>query len=537
MYKLFLCLRYLRRRRIAFFAVAAVCLCVAMVLIVVSVMGGFLQMVKDRSRGMLGDLIVESETGALQGFPFYQELIDTIKSDLSNEVAEASPVIITYGVLRFPKDQVTKPVQIVGIKLDGYYRVNEFRHGLFYEKYYPGTTSLGPQKVPCFGLDEAGHEILPADLEAAWQRWRKSATPAELAKAPIEKEIPYQRPGYYRSIPISEDKPPESLAPAWVDRGLSINGELPGIILGTDLCAKRLHSGEYDRYCYRGEAVQVTFVPITDTGKITDATGMPSKLFRYSDDSRTGVYDIDSVSVYLDFDRLQQILLMDKQQLSEEAGGGTIPARATQVQIKLKDGANPLKTRDKIVQKWQSIRQRLGGEIRTQRLLDVEVKTWEEKQARFIAAVEKEKYLVTVLFGVISVVAVFLVGCIFYMIVQQKTRDIGIVKSVGATSLGVANIFIAYGAAVGVVGGALGTLIGTVFVWYINDIQDLLAWINPSLKIWDAEVYAFDRIPNHVNPFEAAVIYGIAIAASMLGSVIAAYRAARVWPVEALRYE
>jgi len=74
MYKLFLCLRYLRKRRIAFFAIAAVWLCTAMVLIVVSVMGGFLDMVKARSRGLLGDLIMEN--GALQGFPFYQEFID-----------------------------------------------------------------------------------------------------------------------------------------------------------------------------------------------------------------------------------------------------------------------------------------------------------------------------------------------------------------------------------------------------------------------------------------------------------------------------
>ena len=92
MYKLFLCLRYLRRRRIAFFAVAAVCLCVAMVLIVVSVMGGFLQMVKDRSRGMLGDLVIEN--GSLQGFPFYEEYVDRMKKEMVGEIHEATPVII-----------------------------------------------------------------------------------------------------------------------------------------------------------------------------------------------------------------------------------------------------------------------------------------------------------------------------------------------------------------------------------------------------------------------------------------------------------
>jgi lipoprotein-releasing system permease protein len=111
------------------------------------------------------------------------------------------------------------------------------------------------------------------------------------------------------------------------------------------------------------------------------------------------------------------------------------------------------------------------------------------------------------------------------------------VKSVGATSLGVAGIFLIYGAAVGVVGGAMGSIIGTVFVWYINEFQDLLAWISPQAKIWSPEVYSFERIPNHVEAWDVTVVYVVAIIASMVGSVIAAVRAARIWPVEALRYE
>jgi len=107
MYKLFLCLRYLRKRRIAFFAIAAVWLCTAMVLIVISVMGGFLDMVKARSRGLLGDLIMEN--GALQGFPFYQEFIDQIKKEMPDRIEEATPVIVNYGLLRFPSSNITKP--------------------------------------------------------------------------------------------------------------------------------------------------------------------------------------------------------------------------------------------------------------------------------------------------------------------------------------------------------------------------------------------------------------------------------------------
>jgi len=541
MYKLFLCLRYLRRRRIAFFSVAAVCLCTAMVLIVVSVMNGFLQMVRDRSRGMLGDLIMENQS--LQGFPFYQEFIDQIKTDpeLKDRVEEATPVIISYGVIRFPESQITKPAQIVGIRLDETCRVNDFGQGLFYEKYYPGTTHLKDQKEPRFGRDEQGRYVLPPELEAARARWRKTATAEAIEQAWRSPLIPYSGPGLYLPVPeLMPDLrdlmllPDEPVPPAYV------GPDLPGAILGTDLVAIRTNTGEYDRsYINRGSTVTLTFVPFTDTGKVLESgTGMPSKAFRYADDCRTGVYDIDSMSVYVDFDLLQDVLDMDPQQLSEEAGGGVIPSRTTQVQIKLTPGQDAQATRDLLKARWDEFFVQRLDRIRTPSLLrEVRIVTWEEKQAKYIGAVEKEKYLVTTLFGVISVVAVFLVACIFYMIVQQKTRDIGIIKSVGATAFGVAQIFLFYGAAVGIVGGGLGTLIGVYFVRYINEVQDLLQRLSPSLQVWNPEVYAFDRIPNTVQATDAIVIYIVAIFVSVLGSLIAAVQASRIWPVEALRYE
>ncbi len=500
-----------------------------MVLIVVSVMGGFLQMVKDRSRGMLGDLVVEN--GTLQGFPYYEEFITELKQAMPDQIYEATPVIITYGVLRFPIDQITKPAQIVGIRLDETYRVNDFKQGLFYEKYYPDTTTLGPWKEPAYGASEDGKITLPSELERAWQKWWTQATPAERAKAPIDGRTEYRRPGDYRPIPRENFL--VDMSPTWLEP------ELPGVILGTDLCARRLETGDYRRFYWRGTRVSLTFVPFSPTGQLRTATGMPTKLFRYVDDSRTGIYDIDSMSVYVDFAMLQEVVEMNL--IVDDETGQRIPARTTQVQIKLKPGTKPHQARDRARQIWNEIAARNREEaLRTfsPEVLDmVEIRTWEEKQARFIAAVEKEKYLVTILFGVISVVAVFLVGCIFYMIVQQKTRDVGVIKSVGATSRGVAGIFLTYGAAVGVVGGALGTVIGTLFVWYINDVQDLLARIHPQARVWNPEVYSFDVIPNQVQASDALVIYGIAIAASMIGSVIAAIRAAEVWPVEAIRYE
>jgi lipoprotein-releasing system permease protein len=164
------------------------------------------------------------------------------------------------------------------------------------------------------------------------------------------------------------------------------------------------------------------------------------------------------------------------------------------------------------------------------------VKTWEESRAFWLGAIEKEKILVTFLFGIISVVAVFLVFCIFYMIVVEKTKDIGIIKSVGATSDGVAGIFLGYGMAIGIVGAALGLLAGFLIVHNINWLHDKLGqWM--GITIWSPDVYLFDTIPNTMDPKEVAVIVVVAIFASVLGAVIPAYRAARMHPIEALRWE
>ena len=164
------------------------------------------------------------------------------------------------------------------------------------------------------------------------------------------------------------------------------------------------------------------------------------------------------------------------------------------------------------------------------------VKTWEEMHATFLGAVEKEKLLVTMLFAIISVVAIFLIFCIFYMIVVEKTRDIGIIKSVGATSTGVAGIFLGYGMAIGIVGGGLGFLLGFLIVRNINWLHDSLAKLTGQY-MWSPETYLFDTIPNTMNPTEVTVIVAVAIVSSILGALVPAIRAARMHPVEALRWE
>jgi lipoprotein-releasing system permease protein len=164
------------------------------------------------------------------------------------------------------------------------------------------------------------------------------------------------------------------------------------------------------------------------------------------------------------------------------------------------------------------------------------VATWEQIQGNFIAAVEHEVVLTTALFGIISMVAVLLIFCIFYMIVLEKTKDIGVIKSVGATAGGILQLFLGYGLAIGVVGSGLGL---TAAYLIVHNINELHAWLGREMGIviWDPETYQFDKIPNNMNPATAAWIVAVAILSALLGALLPAIRAARMNPVEALRYE
>jgi len=276
---------------------------------------------------------------------------------------------------------------------------------------------------------------------------------------------------------------------------------------------------------------------------MTQSGGLPPDpttrvVMRYVDDSRTKVFEIDKQAVYCDFEYLQELLNLGSLKLVD--GGKTAP-RAMQIQIKLAPKVDYRQARDQVASLWASFMSEYAPVLDERdffNMKNIYIRSWEDRNRDFINAVEKERILVLILFAIVSVVAIVLVGCIFYMIVQEKTRDIGIIKSMGATSRGVAGIFLTYAFAVGVVGSALGTTVGVLFVTYINEFQDFIAArIHPSLRVWSPETYSFDRIPNEVPVFDATMIALVAILASIIGSMIAARRASKVWPVDAIRYE
>ncbi len=98
MYKLFLCLTYLHRKVMPYFAMLAVALCVAMLLVATSVMDGFLRQMETAAKGLFGDIVVDAPN--LTGLRRYDEFIEEIEK--LDEVEAASPFILTYGILRMP---------------------------------------------------------------------------------------------------------------------------------------------------------------------------------------------------------------------------------------------------------------------------------------------------------------------------------------------------------------------------------------------------------------------------------------------------
>jgi lipoprotein-releasing system permease protein len=131
---------------------------------------------------------------------------------------------------------------------------------------------------------------------------------------------------------------------------------------------------------------------------------------------------------------------------------------------------------------------------------------------------------------------IFLIFCIFYMIVRLKRKDIGVIKSCGCSSWVVVSIFLGFGVFVGVIGSFVGIGMGYLFTHNINAIEQ---WIAAAfgLNLWDSTVYLFSAIPNRINWSSAAQISGYAILAASIGALIPAILAGRMQPVDILRYE
>ncbi|MEO0476050.1 MAG: FtsX-like permease family protein [Planctomycetota bacterium] len=580
MYKLLLISKYLRRKLAPLFAALAVTICTAMVIIVASVMGGFLDLMQTTAKRLTPDVVVNS---SLTGIENYGELIAKLEALPEVELATPAieyPATVTIG-------GATNPIQVFGIIPSEYDKVVPYNETLMWS------------------ADDLFDALL---IE----------TPPDVRRE-FKKNYDLKKAG--RTLTT-----PEGFS------GFDMAAGGPAAVVGVaaNPAQYRLTDGSYafDRSIANTPwTVPAKLNPIKLALPVFAPNGEPIDAVQLSipavNEFKTGYYEIDRNVIFVPFDWLQRSLKMQRfeeftgfDELTGEGGEAVIqPARCTDIYIKAAGDvqADELKA---VVQVAVDAFQEEGT------LSYINVLTWEDVHGTLLGAVKNEKGMVTFLFAIISIVAIIMVATTFYMIVLEKTRDIGVLRAIGAPATGVLGLFLNYGLSIGLIGAGLGVWLAWFTVTNLNNLQNALAtrlstliatvviaglvslgaavalaWVNrkrdftigagvivflgsfvvlmaivyyafPSIylpglttpyimadgklvpdpdsnaldskfgwRMWDPQLYFFEEIPDKVNWWEVLYIWVGAVLSCVIGAIIPAVIAARLNPVEALRYE
>jgi lipoprotein-releasing system permease protein len=167
---------------------------------------------------------------------------------------------------------------------------------------------------------------------------------------------------------------------------------------------------------------------------------------------------------------------------------------------------------------------------------DYAVKTWMELNPALFGALRVEKTVMFVILTLIVVVAALNITSMLIMIVMEKTKDIGILRALGATRGSIATLFLSQGCAVGVLGISLGLAGGITLALNLNNVAK---WLEETtgVALFPPTVYYLDHIPTQINVPDVVAVVGATFLLAMLAGTYAAIRAARLSPVDALRYE
>ena len=305
------------------------------------------------------------------------------------------------------------------------------------------------------------------------------------------------------------------------------NPKLPGCVVGIDLMpSSRDRSGEYYHSpdSPRYELITSCF-PLTPKGGLAKAgTDLVNTLsFFFSDVSHSGLVKVDGRVIYIPLEYAQKMCGMS----------GETP-RISAIHVKFTDDTALDKGCEKVKQMWRAFVEANKDRQYVSLLENVSVQSWIDNRRSVIAPMEKEQTMLTLLFGMLGIITVFVIFVVFYMIISHKSKDIGILRSIGVSGWGVVELFTYFAVIVGTIGAGVGAAAGCAVLVRANEIEDWL-FATFGFQVWDRSIYAIGDIPNKIEPRVLAVIILSAVAASVVGALVPSIQAARKRPAEALQ--
>ncbi len=559
MYRWLLCWQYLRTRYIALASVVSVTLGVATLIIVNAVMHGFTTEMQERMHGILSDVIVESNNS--NGMQNHVAIQKRIRQVVGDDLAGMTTVVHVPAMVSISHrgETINRQINLIGIDSETYATVSDFSKYLLHPE---------NQQAISFALREEGYAPDRVKFpEAGWEyRRRVAASQKRVVELQKQFELEKQRNEFLKDQidRVGQEDSADEVAAEYAsndplpDHGLAFpesphssgNSSYPstgqtnsgtestrsgssygpsldavassvedeanifdaefsqhdGIVLGISIGSTRFRDavGEVNDYFFvqPGDDVRITFPSAGSTPRAINES------FTVVDFYESKMSEYDATFAFVPLEKLQKYRGMDN--------------AVSSIQLRLQPGAD-----------LNAVRDALSAQFPIEM---INVNTWRDLQGALLAAVQMETTILNILLFLIIAVAGFGILATFFMIVVEKTKDIGVLKSLGASGTGVASIFLGYGVLLGLLGASVGAVAGLVFVAYINSIADVLEMITGQ-EVFDPTVYYFDTIPTIVHPMMIVWVIIGAVLIAVMASVLPSIRAARMHPVKALRYE
>ena len=329
-----------------------------------------------------------------------------------------------------------------------------------------------------------------------------------------------QLPGVTRVIPTVEGQVMATSQGGAA--GAIVRGVRPDDLLGREIIRKGL-SGPFEEF-RDGESVLIgyrlaeklglgvgdTITLISPKGNAT-AFGTVPRLrgYRIAGTFNIGMFEYDSGFVFMALDAAQTYF--------------KLPGAVTQIEVFADNPDRVPELRTAIYRAATAT----GG---------VRIYDWQQANASFFNAIQVERNVMFLILTLIILVAAFNIISSLIMLVKDKGRDIAILRTMGATRGMVMRIFFLAGASVGVVGTVFGTVLGVLFATNIENIRQFIQSII-GRELFAAEIYFLTQLPARVDPGEVVAVVLMALGLSIAATIYPSWRAAKLDPVEALRYE